>query len=1133
MKGNTMTTVIKRSISLLLVLLLVVSMLPSVYAAETTEETTGTEPEETRMPPPDETEPTETSQPPATEAPGPFLSEDEIIDDSEPPIMFFIEGDIALASIPDCQAATWATIWVNTDEYSPVVGKTNRFIYYDFAGKARNRNNVGLKAIKVNGTWQAAYCIEPGIAEGSTYTEEDMTMDEFVGSSAAPSTLTEQQLKAMCVAVMYGQRTLPQSDSYELLSNMVATQIIVWEIAIGWRNATPPYAQTNDAFIRRFENAYGKGPEATSMYITVGGRLQNVISAYNQISASMASHSDAIPSFTSASQSNAPTIELKPNGNGQYTATVTDSNRVLSGYSFPKVSGLTFSTSGNTLTITSDRPMDSTLVAPTQNRVNLQGHPFFVWYNGSYQVMLGSQADPSYKNLPVYFRVRAVDPTGSMKLTKTTEDGNNLSGWQFGIYSNSACTTLVEGPYTTDSSGKISVAGLTAGTYYVKELGHTNSSLNALYYCSSTNPQKVTITAGSTASVSFTNKLCTGSLNLTKTTEDGKNLSGWKFSIYSNSTCTTLVSGPHTTNSSGKISVTGLKPGTYYVKELGHTDSSINVLYYCVSTNPQKITITANGIASVSFSNKLNTGNLNLTKTTEDGNNLSGWQFSIYSDSACATLVSGPHATDSSGKITVSGLKPGTYYVKEIGHTDTAIHALYTCASTNPQKVTITSNATANVSFHNKLNTGSVILKKQTNTGENLSGWQIGLYTDAVCTKAISGSPFTTGEDGSITVSELPVGTLYVKEVPIDDPYWVCDSEVKTITIEAGKTATVTFLNTHYGNIRITKNAVNGSAEGWSFQILDADRNAVDTVKSRADGFAYSDMLLPGQYFIREVHDRDDTYWEYDVVAEKEVTVTAGSQAEVSYTNTQYGKLQIQKSTSDGSSLDGWQFRITDASGKEIEGSPFTTNASGLILTGKLQPGEYTVKEIIPEDSFYYCTSENPQIITVKAGETAQVSFTNAMRYGQITIEKVDSRGESLAGAKFMLQWSEDGSLWWPIEYSDTLGEGKCSNSNIEDGCLTSGKDGLLEWTDLHPGLHYRVTELEAPKGYTLLSKPAFEGKLPSEELTVSLRVVNCEIFALPQTGSSAVAFFRISQLLCICVCSILLIHSYRKERKK
>lgn len=850
-----MPTVIKRCISLLLILMLMVSLISSVYAVETAnevdpvastepaEETMNKESEENIIPSPDETEP------PVTEECGTEPSEPDIIDDSEPPVMLLIDGEVALASISNCQATTWATIWVNTDEYSPIAGKTNRFIYYEFAGKSRNRNNVGLKAIKVNGTWQAAYCLEPGIAEGSTYTEEDLTMDEFVSSSAAPSTLTIQQMKAMCVAVMYGQRTLPQSASYELLSNMVATQIIVWEIAIGWRNATPPYAQTNDAFIRRFENAYGKGPEATSMYISIGGRLKNVISAYNQISANMAAHSDAIPSFTSAAQNAAPTIDLKPNGNGQYSAAVTDSNRVISGYSFPKKDGLTFSTNGNVLTITSDRPLDNVLIAPTRNRVNAQGHPFFVWYNGSYQVMLGSQADPSYEDLPVYFRVRAVNPTGSLKLVKTTEDGKNLSGWKFGIYSDSGCTNLVSGPQTTDSTGTLSVSNLTAGTVYVKELGHTDASVAALYTCDSANPQKVTITAG----------------------------------------------------------------------------------------------------------------------------------------------------------------------------------------------------ATATVNFHNRLNTGGVKLVKETNTGKNLDGWQIGLYTDAACTKPVSGSPFTTGADGSVTVSDLSVGTLYAKEIEVDDPYWVCDTSVKTVNITAGQTATVSFCNM------------------------------------------------------------------------------------------QYGKIQIQKAMETVGSLTGWQFRITDSSGAEIPGSPFSTDETGLILAGKLQPREYKVEELIPENSLYSCTSENPQTVTVKAGETAGVSFTNALRPGRILIEKVDIRGEPLADAKFLLEWSKDGSLWWPVEYTDaeTVREGFCFNAKCVNGTLTSGKDGLLEWTGLHPGLIYRVTELEAPKGYSLLTEPAFEGILPADNLTVSFHVVNCEIFKLPDTGVTSGAWLRVSQFACIFLCTALLVYSYRRERRQ
>ena len=153
-----MPTVIKRCISLLLILMLVVSLIPSVYAAETadeadpaastetTEETTNTEPEENMIPPPNETEAA------IAEEPGNNLSEADIIDDSEPPVMLLIDGEVALASISNCQATTWATIWVNKDEYSPIAGKTNRFIYYNFAGKSRNRNNVGLKAIKKQGS---------------------------------------------------------------------------------------------------------------------------------------------------------------------------------------------------------------------------------------------------------------------------------------------------------------------------------------------------------------------------------------------------------------------------------------------------------------------------------------------------------------------------------------------------------------------------------------------------------------------------------------------------------------------------------------------------------------------------------------------------------------------------------------------------------------------------------------------------------------------------------------------------------------------------------------------------------------------------------------------------------------------
>lgn len=100
-----------------------------------------------------------------------------------------------------------------------------------------------------------------------------------------------------------------------------------------------------------------------------------------------------------------------------------------------------------------------------------------IWYmsGSTYQTCINLYSASS-GNLNAYFKLKA-PALGAISLTKTTEDGKNLSGWRFGIYSDSACTSLVSGPHTTDSSGKISVTGLSASTYYVKELGHTDSSI--------------------------------------------------------------------------------------------------------------------------------------------------------------------------------------------------------------------------------------------------------------------------------------------------------------------------------------------------------------------------------------------------------------------------------------------------------------------------------------------------------------------------------------------------------------------------------------------------------------------------------------------------------------------------------
>ena len=247
-----------------------------------------------------------------------------------------------------------------------------------------------------------------------------------------------------------------------------------------------------------------------------------------------------------------------------------------------------------------------------------------------------------------------------------------------------------------------------------------------------------------------------------------------------------------------------------------------------------------------------------------------------------------------------------------------------------------------------------------------------------------------------------------------------------------------------------------------------------------------------------------------------------------------YGKLKIVKTVEDDGSIAGWKFKITDSEGAEIEGSPFTSDENGEIHIGYVLPGEYTIEELIPDSSLYYCKSENPQTVTITQGETAEVSFTNALRPGKITLNKVDTQGKPLAGATFLLEWSEEGSLWWPVEYSDSDSpeEGCCSNPDIQNGLLTTGEDGILVWENLYPGLQYRLTETEAPDGYNLLNKPAYEGELPTDDLTVEVRVINTRIFTMPETGVSTGIVLKVLSLLAAIGCLGAFITVNRKKRK-
>ncbi|MGM9603930.1 MAG: collagen binding domain-containing protein, partial [Faecousia sp.] len=489
-----------------------------------------------------------------------------------------------------------------------------------------------------------------------------------------------------------------------------------------------------------------------------------------------------------------------------------------------------------------------------------------------------------------------------------------------------------------------------------------------------------------------------------------------------------------------------------------------------------------------------------------------------------------PFISGEDGSVTVTGLTPGTYYARE-NPTENS----YWDIDAEVKPVTVTAGQTAELTFVNTCY-GRIEFRKTTNTGSHLGGWTF-VVRDA---NGETVGTYTTDDNGYACTENLPLGRYTVTEQAAQDDYWVAELGFHDVTVTAGKAAVDEWHNKEQGLAWFVKKTNTGAdTEGWCITIYsdEACTQAAKEIVTNQEGKA-GYYLDPGTYWAKETGNQnglfDNEYWVVDPAVQK-FEVKPHESTEIVFSNTHRGKLEIFKTMEGSGSPEGWQFKITGPDGAEIEGSPFVTDRDGVIQTGNLLPGDYTVEELLPEDSIYSCQTENPITVTVKAGETAHVPFTNCTRPARIWIEKVDNTGKHLAGAVFRLEWSADnGQTWANIFYSDKQEpvKGGCSNVELADGCLTSNDKGELAWNNLYPGLRYRVTETQAPEGYTRLKGTAFDDTVTMKDLDVTIRVVNNRGFLLPKTGSASLRVVSIVGAVALAVSLVVLAANVGRKKR-
>ena len=558
-------------------------------------------------------------------------------------------------------------------------------IEYTYNGKYNKYDRLLMHTLWYDGDWRAAYCIEPG---ATVYVNSDY--DEVENSGVDPwGQLDYNKQRGVGLALLYGYPNgIDSSDLKTQIAYQLATYLVIHEIILGWRQDTHPFARTNDAYFNVFGGGTPEKKESleitSEFYSSVHTKRLNsedIWYAYNHISNSLATH-DLIPSFANKLKNQAPVYTMNSNGNGTYSITLTDTNNILSAYAFTNTADLTFTKSadGKSLTITTKNAnLSEVAVSPTRILPSIENSAYLIWNAETNSQELctlkGAQSDP----VPAYFKLKL--PLGGIKIDKLATNGN-VEGWQFGVYSDEACTTLVSGPLTTPASGSITIDNLPVGTYWVKELGHVTEGVADNYICANNNPECVTVVAGETTTVRFLNTLIPkGHLAVIKTTDSGIDTMGWQFALYSDEACQNLVYGPVATDPYGIARFESIKIGTYWLKEIGNTNPEMCNYYTCMSKNPQQVTVIADDTVNVYFENKMNTGAITIQKTDPYHNALAGAHFLLewsvsgsiwtpveYSQipgwGKCTTpgIQNGILVTGSSGTISFQGLAVGLHY---------------------------------------------------------------------------------------------------------------------------------------------------------------------------------------------------------------------------------------------------------------------------------------------------------------------------------------------------------------------------------------------------------------------------------------------------------------------------------------
>lgn len=767
------------------------------------------------------------------------------------------------------------------------------------------------KGMISNGVEYPAYCLNHDkLVWGDVdYTWTDLTFSQ------------QSTIRALLAEGYSEANNLDTGNSSTHTAQWLVTQCLVWAAEHGYivRQDDDHWTWSSqvDADMETIaQNAYNP-TEVRSFYNKV---KQNVLNAH------------VLPSYAASTASSASPITLRWDGS-KYTATVTDSNGVGGNYSWSH-SGVTFTKSGDKLTISTTSPLSGTVsVKGTREIGSIDDIGWWTCSDSAMQNFATPFASKATKT--AYIRLITEETTWDITLTKTSANvsitnGNSnysLAGAVYNVYkayedpSHDYSKDPVVATFTTNTSGQANLSKKLEDNRYavIEETAPKGHVLDKTVHC-------ITIKGGNTTmhvvddpvQIRLTIRK-KDSITGLSTPQGNASLAGAVYAVtYMENGVEKTVTG--TTNSAGVVIFSNIPLGTLKVQEQSPPPG------YKRDTQIHTYTVTSAGVEAVyelepaDFTEQVILNKISITKYADmvNGDDVpeEGAVFEVYLKSA-GSYANAKAAerdritTNASGYAITKDMPFGTYVLHQVSGSAGRELA-------PDQEVTISedksTHATYAVTITNSLKLGDLEILKTSEDGI-AEGWEFKITRDIDDWSLV----VKTGADGKAVAKDLPVYAdvagkqpirYTVTEINVEDKYKQPEPQTVTLTEHAVVTVNVENLIAR-GSIQLLKVDHDGVTplEGAVYRFWYEDGTEIATATTDKDGKIAIENILYSKFYYQEQtppegYDRDETVYEASVDYDGHViTVTRENVPSV-------GSITARKVDTHGNPLSGVSFAL-------------------------------------------------------------------------------------------------------------------------------------------------------------------------------------------------------------------------------